>query len=432
MTELTDVVLGRRPSRTGTALLAVTGGRVALLAAWFAAGLVLARAIGPAAFGLYQLVISAIRIATGLAGDPLDAAVMRSAPLHVRTDRPRALAVVRSAFYVRSGVGLACVLGAGLLPWAVSWVIFGSVDHRRLALATAAGVGGDLLLRSVLGYFQVVETFGRFIAVDVVWQLGRAAAVLALVVAGRMTVGTAVAVYVAAPYVAFAVGLALLPRDVTRPARPRRADVAGVLHAAKWVAAATAVGAVYERLDLFLLARFRTEAEVGLYALAMYLASVPDFIDGCVQTVLAPKVAPAFAAGRFNRLNGQYFRLAVPLGLAAAAVAVGWSPWGVRTFLSARYAGSVGVFRILVLGTLFNLVMTPLSAALLNYVAPRASAAVTGVGLAIVAVGGLAVIPRFGAAGAAVVIVSARVIVGITVVVLSARLVADRNGAAPG
>ncbi len=421
-----DHVPGR--PRTRADLLTVAAGRVAVLAVWFGVGtVVMARVLGPAAFGLYQLCVKSVGLATGLGGDPLDAAVMRSAPLYVRADRPRALAVVRAAFAVRSGVGLAGVAVAAAVPGVASWAIFGTADYRLLAGLTAAGVLGDLLLRSALGYFQVAETFGRFLAVDLVWQLGRAAAVLGLTAAGHLTAATAVGVYVAAPYAAFAVGLALLPGDVTRPARPRRADVSAVVHAAKWVAAATAVGAVYERLDLFLLQRFRPHAEVGLYAAAMGLAAVPDFLDGIVQTVLAPKVAPAYAAGRFNRLNGQYLRYAVPLGLAAAVAAEGLGGWGIRTLLSGRYAASAGAFRILVLGTLFNLMVTPLSSALLSYVAPRRSAAVTAAGLAVVVVGGLAVIPRYGAVGAAAVILAARVAVGTATAGLAWRL-GSRSG----
>ncbi len=411
-----------RPARTRADLLAVTGGRVALLGGWFVTTFVLARVLGIRAYGRYTLATTAIRLVTGLTGDPLDAAVMRSAPLHVRADRPRALAVVRSAFALRGAVGLATVAVATAVPWAASRAVFHTVDHRRLAVLTAAGVLGDLLLRSALGYFQVARTFGRFLAVDVVWQVGRTGAVLALLATGRATAAAAVAVYVAAPYAAFAVALLLLPGDVRRPVRPARADVAAVWHAAKWVAAATAAGTVYELLNPVLLGWLRGEAAVGVYGLAMTLAAVPDFLDGGVQTVLAPRVAPAFAAGRFGALNRQYLTWAVPIGLAAAVVAVGLGGWGIRTFASNRYAGSVPVFRLLVLGTLFTAVVTPLPAALLNYVAPRWSAAVTAVGLAIVAGGGLLVIPRHGAVGAAAVVLAARVVVGTAVAVLALQM----------
>ncbi len=406
--------------RTLADLMAVTGGRVALLGGWFVTTLVLARVLGRAAYGRYTLATLAIRLVTGLGGDPVDAAVMRSAPLHVRADRPRALAVVRSAFAVRAAVGLATLAVAAAVPWAASWAVFHTVDCRRLAVLTAAGVLGDLLLRSTLGYFQVAQTFGRFLAVDVVWQLGRTAAVAALLASGRATAGAAVAAYVAAPYAAFAVAWPCCRADVTRPGRPARGDVAAVLHAAKWVAAATAAGTVYELLNPFLLGWLRGEAEVGLYGLAATLAAVPDFLDGGVQTVLAPRVAPAFAAGRFNDLNRRYLAWAVPIGLLAAAAAVGLGGWGIRTF-SARYAPSVPVFRLLVLGTLFTAVVTPLPAALLNYVAPRSSAAVTAAGLASLpsAAGG---IPRFGAVGAAAVILATRVAVGTVVAVMAGRV----------
>ena len=416
--------------RTVGDLLAVVGGRAGLLAVWFAATTVAARVLGPASFGVYMLAVNAVRLVTGLAGDPLDAAVMRSAPIHLRGNRPHALGVIRAAFHARSGFGIVGLALTLALPWAASWAVFGTVDHRRLAMLTAAGVLGDLLLRSALGYFQVAGQFGRFLVVDAVWQLGRAAAVGTLVGLGQLSAESALAVYVIAPYVAFATAAVLLPRDVTRPTRPVRADVAEIIHHAKWVAAAMAVAAVYERLDLFLLARFRGDSEVGLYAGAMLLASVPDFVDGFAQTVLAPKVAPAYAAGRFNALNNQYLRWAVPACAVAAVLAVTLGGWGIGAFLSAKYAGSVPAFRLLVVGTLFNLAVTPLSSALLNFVAPRTSAALTAVGLLIVAVGGWVVIPRHGAVGAAAVIVTARVVVGGATAVLAARL-GSRSGGLP-
>ena len=408
--------------RTAVDLVVVTGGRAVLLAAWFAATTLLARALGPASFGLYTLAVTVVRLATAVAGEPLDAAVMRSAPVLLRSDRPRAVAVVRAAFHLRAGLGVVGLIVTAAVPWAVSWAVFDTVDHRTLAVLAAAGVLGDLLLRSALGYFQVASAFGRFLAVDAVWQLGRAVAVVGLLAAGRLTATSAVAVYVAAPFVAFAVAVALMPRDLTTAVRSSREQLWGVARHARWLVAATAVAALYERLDLLMLRRFRGDEAVGLYGGAVFLASVPDFIDGFVQTVLAPRVAPAVAAGRFNALNRRYWSVAVPACLVAGAVAVGLGGWGVRTFLKAEYAGSVPAFRVLVVGTLFNLAVTPLSAALLTYAAPRAAAAVTAGGLAVVVVGGLAVIPAYGAVGAAAVIVAARVGVGVVTLVLAGRV----------
>ena len=66
--------------------------------------------------------------------------------------------------------------------------------------------------------------------------------------------------------------------------------------------------------------------------------------------------------------------------------------------------------------------VTPLSEALLNFTAPRKVMGVTFAGLAIVAVGGVIVIPRFGVTGAASVIVIARLVIGSAVVFLASRV----------
>ncbi len=235
-----------------------------------------------------------------------------------------------------------------------------------------AGVLGDFLLRSALGFFQVSEQFDRFLIVDAVWQLGRVVVVVALVMLHRLTAPAGIAVYVIAPYVAFAVAFWLLPTDVRRIAPPRDGPVAGILRYSGWIVAGLTMAAASDRLDVFVLEHFRGKFEVGIYAGAVFLASIPDFLDGIVQTVLAPRIAPAYADGTFNQLHLRYLRYAVPAGIFAGVLAISLSDWGIRHFFGASYSGCIPAFRILILGTLFNLVFTPLPAALVNFTAPGA------------------------------------------------------------
>ncbi|HSV14399.1 MAG TPA: oligosaccharide flippase family protein [Tepidisphaeraceae bacterium] len=407
------------PASTSTSrnILFVTAGRVGLLAAWFAATMLLARVLGPIAFGLYTLAQNAIRIVTNCVGDPLDMAVMRDAPLYLRDDRPRALDVIHSAFWLRVALGVLSIALAAAAPSLIARVVFDDPALTHLALWTATGILGDLLLRSALGYFQVAERFGPFMLVDVVWQVGRAAAAVVLVVMHLISTQTAIMLYVIAPYVAFLVALIMLPRDVRAiAARPPRGRMLDVVHYSKWMAAAMMLGAVYERLDLFLLSWFRGPRDVGIYAGAMALAVIPDFLNGAIQTVLAPKVAPAHARGEFAALQRRYFTYALPLGVIAIAAA--WLMGGpiIRAFLSAKYGDSILAFKILIVGTIFNIAATPLSEALLNFTAPKKVMVLTAAGLAIVAGAGVVTIPRYGVTGAACVIVVARVIVGAAVI----------------
>ena len=70
---------------------------------------------------------------------------------------------------------------------------------------------------------------------------------------------------------------------------------------------------------------------------------------------------------------------------------------------------------------------TPLPAALLSYIAPKKVALFTLTGLLMVAIGGLAIIPRYGVVGAAMVILITRLVIG-TMIVLMVRKITGPSG----
>jgi O-antigen/teichoic acid export membrane protein len=161
---------------------------------------------------------------------------------------------------------------------------------------------------------------------------------------------------------------------------------------------------------------------LGLYAAALTWAVVPDFINGILQTVLAPKIAPAYAEGKFNSLQKTYLRVAIPIGLLFIAFALPIAGWVIRTFMSADFSAATNVYRILILSTVFNTVCTPLPEALINFVAPKRATIYSAIGLAWVAIAGVMLIPRYGPIGAAWVMLAARLIVGSITMLQAHRL----------
>src|SRR6202012_5118134 len=114
-----------------------------------------------------------------------------------------------------------------------------------------------------------------------------------------------------------------------------------------------------------------------------------------------PKIAPAYAAGKFNQLQKTYLLAAIPLGLLFIAFALPIAGWVIRTFMYADYAAATNIYRILILSTLFNLICTPLPEALMNFVAPKRVTIYSAIGLAWVAIAGIILIPNYGPIGAA-------------------------------
>jgi O-antigen/teichoic acid export membrane protein len=224
------------------------------------------------------------------------------------------------------------------------------------------------------------------------------------------------------PYLVFGAAVVALPRELVRRPFPARTDARGVLAYSGWIAIAMGVAAVYERLDIVLLGWFRAPEEVGVYSAALALATIPDFVVGCVATVLHPRVMPAWVAGEFGRLRRHYLRWAAPLAVLGATGATVLAGGLVPMLLSARYVAAVPLFQVVVLGVLFSAVVTPLPSALLAMAAPARTLAIASVALASGLVVGLALIPAFGAAGAAAMFVIGRVLVGVMVMYLGSRM----------
>ena len=121
-------------------------------------------------------------------------------------------------------------------------------------------------------------------------------------------------------------------------------------------------------------------------------------------------------------MQKTYLKYAVPIGAVFTFFALTVAGWVIRIFLSTDFAPSANVYRILVLGTIFNTVFVPLPEAMMNFIAPKRVTVCTAIGLLWVVVGGGVFIPLYGTIGAACVILSARVIVGIIIMVQAHRL----------
>ena len=395
------------PSGVSRNVALVTGGRIALLALLFAANVLIIRALGPVAFGAYALCIACVKIFSGCLGDALDLAVMRQVPVQLRSDPLKAHEVLRAAFWVRTAIGAAVLVLAAAFPGLWGHAL-GLESPGKLVLLTAVAILGDLSLRSVAGYLQASQQFGRFMLIDTVQQVGRFLAVVVLLPLGMLTTTSALAVYAIAPFVTCALGLLFVPVELLRPRRPHPGELWDILHYTKWMTLAMGMAAIFERLDILMLGHFRGQAEMGLFAAALTLATIPDFIGGCLSTALQPRIAEVQARGEFGAFFKKYLKYVGPIAVVALIGAVTVGGWFVQAFLSAKYAQSVGAFRVLVVGSIVCAVLTPLPSALIAFVAPRRMPLITGLGLVLVTVAGLFAIPRYGYMGAAVMIVSVR------------------------
>jgi O-antigen/teichoic acid export membrane protein len=214
----------------------------------------------------------------------------------------------------------------------------------------------------------------------------------------------------------------------TFPARTRisRVEMRAILR----FAALTSIGVVitlvvWRRSEVFVLQRYATEQEVGLYAIAFSAAAVLSFSLQGLTSTLFPATATLHAAGEIERIRSGYGRavrlvLVTILPLTAIALAIG--PPVVTLAYGAGFQGAIAPLRVL-LAFLPVLVLASIGTGFLTAVGRLSPAMVAGLIAAVVDLGlDFALIPSYGAIGAAIANSVAQTIVAVAVLVFAWRM----------
>jgi O-antigen/teichoic acid export membrane protein len=380
-------------------------GTVAHVTAWlclsvcgYIVAVVLARSLGPEAYGVYGAVYTlllAIEL-IGKLGIP-QAAIKLVAERLVPAPRLEATAL-SLAFLVYLGLFVLVFAAAPTLA-----AIFDLPDGTRLFRIAAIDIPFYGVFASLLSILNGRRAFLRESSVYAFYGLSRTAAILMLVwigpsVAGALIVNILVSVASAAMATA-AVGL--------RVFRPTLVDRGPILRLAVPVALLTAGTQLLPALDFWVLSAVGDlpAAVKGTYMAAINAARIPGFLANALTSILVPSIAAALAAGQRETaqrtLQGAVrFMLVVLLGLCALVAA---NATEVMTLLfSEEYAPGGPVLAILVFAQgLFMTVLLTLCNVLFGGGRPAVAATLT---LALVpvqvALTGLLVL-QLGAVGAA-------------------------------
>lgn len=300
----------------------------------------LARALGPDAFGLLVVLLGIARICQGVTDLRVHEFVIR----YAGTALSRALRI--DLLSTAAGAVLAIAV-----TFALPQLIPRAAGHEPLALlaiaATAAGWGGRFwsigvfrLVRRVdlQALIQLAGSFGRLVVTAVWFALFSAGAAKALVISAICSGVAAVALVVAAKRCAG--GLA----DAGGGAPGWRSYLAfnygiGLLETA------------YRELDVQLVAWLGTLEQVSIFKIAKTFAGVVLQAVDPVVLLLLPQFARDIAARRFDELRRFIGQIAA--GFAAAGLALGAAshfiiPLLLPLLAGPAYSASIGPFRVIV------------------------------------------------------------------------------------
>ncbi len=396
----------------------VTSAGVVRLGLGFVASLVIARALGPAAFGIYAVLAATVGIVGAVAeGGLTEAAVLRISAVwpaasgaQNQNAQEEARQRARTFFWLRLALASSVVGVAGLLADQLSQR-FLQVDAGLLRWALL-GIVATAASGAISAMLQATGAFGRMSSLTLFNTALTAALALALAVAAQLTLLTALVVLGIGTSVAtFAFGKSMLPAGwrLGLPSRTSlRAEAKALQSTGRWLWLASLFAMLTANAEVLLLNRWAALPLVGAYALALNLATKADVVNTSLYTVLLPSVATLESSVQ----KATYVRSGL---LRSGLIALGLlimiplSEAFIVLVYGAEFAPAVPLLRLLLGVMIFDVVLTPFLLLPLAYRQPRllaAADALRAITLVLVAVGS---IPAYGAFGAIAARFAARV-----------------------
>jgi len=381
--------------------------RIAAVGLEFLSLLVLARLLDAQDYGSYALAMTLVAIFAVPAAVGFDRLVVREiAALQALGDWPHAHGILRRGLHVVIGASAV----AAFATWIAGRLVLEPVDAdaTRALIFAAALVPLLALARLRQAALQGLGHINAGLAPELLLQPSIVivlAATAALWPEITRSATLAVGFQFAAALAALLLGAWLLRRRMPtaiRSAVPR-------YRSQSWWTAGTAfmglvlMTTVLTSVDTILVGRLAGNAEAGTYKVATQLAMLIGLPLTAISVAMAPVIAALHAAGRTEelRLRSRAAARVIFVGAAAVAcmVALG-GPWILAAFGPAFKAGYVPAL-ILGVAYLVHSAMATSGYLLIMSAHEKLVMCVFAAGAALNVIGGLALIPRFGAPGAA-------------------------------
>ena len=373
--------------------------------------IVLARKLGPTAFGVYAFaVLIGASLGELVLGAGMDMAAVRLSAPYWRDDPEQAWAVFQVVGLVKVVLGLSIIaIGFVSMDWISGFLLH--YAEAPLAVHTACLAALPLSLTEfALAIFQARQHFGSLAVLSFGVAIVRATPILALTASPGLTVSTALPVYVWSLYLGCALVLAPSIRCLVSTWGTYRRLFKDVLDYVGWLTLATMIAALTNSLDTLALSYFNGAAAVGLYAAAR------TFTIGIAVPTMATfaVLLPRFGGMRDHVERRQgLVRASRPLiGAAGIIVCAEFvlAPLLVQGFYGDGYLEAVPVLRVLAFVYSLDLAAITLIVFFLGEGRPDILAKANAIGLFAVLGGYIWLVPPFGALGAALALLSGRMV----------------------
>lgn len=360
----------------------------------------LARFLNVADYGIVAISILTITLVADVANVGTDTGIIRFVGKYISEDRNRALKYLKFGLIIKL-VACAVILFLGwfLMPMVAITIFRKSelVVPFRFALV---GSSAALVFSFSTSALQALQKFKTWSVLNISLNSLRLIFLLTLIAIGSLTIESALTVYIIFPLIGFFCALLILPRFFS--VNNERSVAREFLQYNLWIAAFSIVAAISSRLDSYLTTGLLSLSDVGIYSVAVNLASVVPQIVFAIATVVAPKLA-AFQNKSDLVVYLKKLQLFL-LSLSFFGVVMGsfFGALFIPAVYGSQYVSSIPPFIILLIAQALFLISVPVHTSIIYYYAKPSVFVFTGViHLLIIFLLGSQLISLYGVMGAA-------------------------------
>ena len=352
----------------------VFSGTAVRLGLGFAAGILIVRNLGVHDYGIYAILAAVI----GIGGAIVDGGLSETAVKHLATttrSQP-SLAPQQSQIFWWLRLLLATtaiILGILLTP--ILTTLLGIPDQQTLFIIALISIGTTVFNSTLNSFLQAASQFWHLSLVLIANSGLTLLIVLILALTNNFTLATAVWIGVIVSIVGFALAQYFLPSAWCTfwhfPGwAALRQTGAGYLRYGRWLWLASLITILAAQLDIFLVNHWLSTTAVGLYGLALNLASKADIVNHSLRTVLLPAAATLHNQAAIKRYLRRSLRRSGFVGLGLLAI-LPLTRWLIPILYGADFTSAVPLFTLLLGVVIIDSLLLPTTLLIYSFDKPH-------------------------------------------------------------
>ncbi len=362
----------------------------------FLAVLIISRELTVSDFGLFNMAISVILIASHLASLGMDTGMIKFASSYLGVKKTaEATQVLRLTLLVR--VITSFILAAIIFNTAelLSTKVFHYPSLTPLLKLAAFGILAISTLNYLKSALYAYQLFKRAVILQLLVDFSKFFTVIILILSLGMDTLAAVATFAFIPLLGVLLGLGQLRRKLFSEREPIQNLFRQLFSYSKWVFAGNACRLILPYIGILMLAKMLNSKTVGIYGLALGLTYIFPILIYSSNSVLLPEISRFREMEQFEKYIKGSLKISFSIGMMIIPFLF-FSHKIIPFFFGSRYLDSVPIFNWLLLGYIALMINNPIRMALYSMNKPHLLAMVDVLKLTAMVIGCYLLIPFFG------------------------------------